>query len=175
MATLTRRERIMAEITRRIGEIQQGSPVADPYNVTFSEITRGSHLEALHGSAETGFGISILDTDEDKVPKFQQKQCSLTVVMEFIGMIDDGEAPSAVGNRIMGDIQRKMAEDVYLTEPDDGITPLVDRQLAEEIDEVKNQLFIDGYADIKVSGAVFFRVRYKHSVKDPRIIAGVTT
>lgn len=171
-STLTRRQRIVNEIERRIGEIVQGSPAADPYLLQFDVITRGSKLEALHRAGDSGFGISIIDTDESKTVKFQQKQCNLTVVFEFLGYIADGEKASDVGNRILGTIQRKMAEDIHLTEPDDGRT-LVERQLTEEIDEVRNQLFIDGYADLTVTGAIFFNIKYKHAIVDPRELAGL--
>lgn len=165
MAGETRRERIMAEICRRMDTMQIGQPEADPYQVTFGVVTRGSPLEGLHKTVRCG--LAILDTDEFKSPKINQMDVNLRVVMEFFSWVESGEEPSVTGNRIMGDIQRRMREDFNLTEPDDG-RPVLDRQVAEHVEETGNQLFIDGVQDTQISGAVTWNIRYKHGINDPR-------
>lgn len=165
---LSRRERIMREIRRRMAEIKVGLPEEDPFRVEFGVITRGSSLEGLHETAGR-YAMAILDTDEVKSPKIQQMVNQLTVSLEFFAWVDQGEDPSSIGNKVMADVQRKMREDLNLTEPDDG-RPLQDRQLSEHVEEVRNQLFIDGYADRKISGVLFYSVTYKHGINDPRIL-----
>jgi len=166
---LSRRERIMREVRRRMDEIEQGQPTSDPFQVTFGVVTRGSSLEGIH-ETEGKYSLAILDTDEQKNPKIQQIVAILTVVLEFFAWVDDGEEPSSVGNKVMTDIQRKMREDLNLTEPDDGKRSLQDRQLSENVEEIRNQMFIDGYADRKINGAVFYNILYKHGVNDPRLL-----
>lgn len=168
MAHLTRRERILVEVERRITEITQGAPEADPYQVTFSLVSRGAPLEGLHMAAGQ-YACSIIDTDESKNRKLQQSNNVLVAVIEFHVWVDDGEQPSTTLNKVLGDVQRKMREDAALTEPDDG-RPLIDRQLTTDVEEVRNQLFIDGISDRKVSGAIFYNIAYKHGVNDPRIV-----
>lgn len=172
-SVLSRRERIMVELARRAAEITEGHPVSDPFRVTFGVITRGGSLEGLHETQR--YGLAIVDTDESKTPKIQQVTAVLTVAMEFSAWVSDGEQPSTTGNRVMADLQRKFREDLNLTEPDDGVTAELDRQLSENVVEVRNQLFIDGFADRKISGAVFWNITYKHFTDDPRALTGSLT
>ncbi len=165
---ISRRERIVREIRRRMDDIQQGQPVDDPYQVTFGVITRGSEID-LGLSQEWAWGLSIIDTDETKTPKIQQMVCQLTIVLEFAAWVDEGQEPSSVGNQTMLAIQRKMREDIHLTEPNDGRS-VSDRELSENVVEIRNQMFIDGYADRRITGAVFYQVQYKHSIQDPRLL-----
>ena len=168
MPELSRRERIMREIRRRMDEIELGQPQDDPFQVTFGVVTRGSSLEGIH-ETEGKYSLAILDTDEQKSPKIQQMVALLTVALEFFAWVEEGEQPSSVGNKVMTDIQRKMREDLNLTEPDDGRN-VQDRQLSENVEEIRNQMFIDGYADRKINGVVFYNITYKHGVNDPRLL-----
>ena len=161
----TRRERIVAEIDRRMKTMESGQPTSDPYQTTFEVVTRGSSLEGLHKTVK--YGLAILDTDEFKSPKINQMDVNLRVVMEFFAWVEQDEEPSVAGNRVMGDIQRRMREDINLTEPDDGRS-VNDRQIAEHVEETGNQLFIDGVQDTQISGAVTWNIRYKHGINDPR-------
>lgn len=167
---VSRRERIVAEVRRRLADIQEGQPVSDPYRITFGVVTRGSPLEGIHSTYR--FGCAVIDTDEQKLPKINQMDSILTVVVEFAARVDVNEEPSEVGNRVMTDIQRKMREDLNLTEPDDpdDTRPALERALSENVIEVRNQLFIDGFDDRKITGAVFFNVLYKHAINDPRTL-----
>ncbi len=155
----------MAEICRRLDTMQAGQPTSDPYLTTFEVVTRGSPLEGLHKTVKVG--LAILDADEFKTPKINQMDVSLRVITEWFSWVDAGEQPSVVGNRVMGDIQRRMREDFNLTEPDDG-RPLKDRQISEHVEETGNQMFIDGVQDSQITGAITWNIRYKHGINDPR-------
>jgi hypothetical protein len=165
MAGESRRERIMVEIERRMKTMQQGQPTSDPYRTTFEVITRGSPLEGLHKTVK--IGLAILDTTEFKSPSINCMSVNLRVVMEFFVWVDTNEQPSSVGNRVMADIQRRMREDFNLTEPEDG-RPLLERKIAEHVEEVGNDMFIDGVQDTQITGAVTWNIRYKHGINDPR-------
>ncbi len=167
VTTLTRRERIMEEVARRLGEMTQGDPVSDPYLTTLEFVSRGASLEGLHSTYRTA--AAILDADENKTPKINQMDCQLRVTVEFFAYVDTNQTPSSAGNKILGDIQRKMREDIHLTEPDDG-RPVGDRQLSEHIVEVGNQLFIDGVSDTQITGAITYNITYKHGINDPRVL-----
>jgi hypothetical protein len=166
---LTRRERIMREICRRLDEMQEGQPVEDPFRTTFEFISRGASLEGAHETVR--YAAAVLDTEEQKDPKINQYNAMLRVVVEFHCWVDEGDEPSTAMNRVLGDVQRKMREDVHLTEPDDG-RPLIERELSYDLEETGNQGFIDGFADRQVQGAVFFNVKYKHAIDDPREYVG---
>ena len=166
---MTRRERIMQEVVRRMDEMQEGQPVADPYRTTFGVVTRGSSLEGVHRTQKAA--CTVMSTEERKTPKISQVDAFLRVVVEFMSWIGDSEQPDQTLNRVMGDIQRKMREDVHLTEPDDG-RPLVERELSFDVEESGNQGFVDGYSDKQVTGAVFWTIKYKHAPNDPREYAG---
>lgn len=161
----TRRERIMVEVKRRLEQVESGLPAADPFLSTFEAITRGAPLEGIHLTA--GRALAIIDTEERKTAKINRMNCALIVVVEFLGWVDDGREPSSVGNEILGDLQRKMREDLHLTEPDDG-RALNLRQLSNNVVEQGSQLFIDGLQDTKISGAVTFQINYTHGINDPR-------
>ena len=168
---LTIRERIMREVERRLRTMKAGSPSGDPYQVEFALVTRGGSLEAMHDSENSG--CSVIDSDERKVARIQQMACQLVVVVEFVAWVSvDDESPSEVGNRYLGAVQRRMREDIHFTEPDDGARSELDRQLAHNVVEVRNQLFVDGAYDRKVTGAAFYEVSYKHGISDPRIRVG---
>lgn len=162
---LSRRERIMREVCRRLSEIQEGQPTDDPFRVTFGVVTRGSSLEGIHKTEK--YACSVLDTEETKIPKINQMDVLLRVVVEFSAWVDDGVQPSQVGNLVLLDLQRKMREDLKLTEPDDG-RPRVERELSNNVVETGNQLFIEGFADRRITGALFLNVSYKHGIQDPR-------
>lgn len=163
---LSRRERIMREIERRMRTMSEGQPTDDPYGTTFAVITRGSDLEGIHATAR--HGLAILDVEERKSAKINQMNVFLRVSLEFRSWVDQEESPSTVGNQVMADVQRRMREDLHLTEPDDGELAELDRQLSENVVEVGNELFIDGFADRQITGAVTFEVLYKHGIDDPR-------
>ncbi len=132
-------------------------------------VARGAQLEEMHETAR--YGLAILDTDEVVNPRIQQYVCRLTVVVEFLAWVDQvsGETPSTVANKVLGAIQRRMREDIHLTEPEGSpVLPELDRQLSENVQEVRSGFFIDGYADRKVSGASFWEITYKRGIADPR-------
>ena len=171
MAVLTLRERIMAELKRRLSEVVAGAPVDDPYTIGFNMVTRGTSLEERHETVETA--CTILDTDERVIVKIQQVVRILTVLVEFVAFCDpndDEDAASQKANEVLGMIQRKMKEDLNLTEPDGTpSTSVFDRQLSENVQEVRSQLFLDGYADRKVTGVSAWEITYKTHVSDPRV------
>lgn len=165
--TLTIRERIMVEVVRRLTTMEAGAPADDPYLVGFGRVTRGASLEELHEMAPSG--CSVTDTDERKTPNIQCMHCRLTVVVEFVAWVDPGaEDPDTVGNRYLGAVQRRMREDIYLTEPDDGERTALQRRLCYNVVELRNQLFVDSVYDQKVTGASFWEIEYRHAISDPR-------
>lgn len=164
---LSRRERICREVFRRLDAMTVGQPADDPYLTSFDFLTRGSPLEQAHETEAAA--ATILDVDESKAIKIGQYVVTLRLNIEFIAWVNVSkrEEPSTVGNRVLADVQRLMREDIMLTEPDDGRL-LKDRQLAENVVEVGNQLFVDGFLDARITGAVFYVITYKHSEQDPR-------
>lgn len=159
----------MREIVRRLETMTAGQPIEDPYQITFSVVTRGP-LEGAHETAR--YGAAVLDTEERTSDNIGWYDAIMTVVIEFQAWVDQGEQPGEVLGRVLADIQRRMREDAALTEPDDGVTLLRDRQLTSDVKETANQLFIDGMGDRLVRGASFWNVVYKRAIDDPRQYVG---
>ncbi len=163
----SRRERIMVEVCRRLRTMEKGAPASDPYDTTLGVVTRGAPLEGLHKTVQCA--AAVIDADEVKTPKINQMDSAIRVVIEFFVWVESGDTPSTASNRVMADIQRRLREDLKLTEPDDG-RPLEDRELSNNVTEINNQLFIDGISDTQVTGAVTWNITYKHDINDPRVL-----
>ena len=100
--------------------------------------------------------LGIFDTEETKVPEIGYMYCTLRVVFEFTAVIDKDDDPASKGNEIIGEIQRRIREDIYWN--NNAIQTL----------EVGNELVVDSTVDRQIDGAVFVNVQYRHSVDDPR-------
>lgn len=160
--TITRRERILNALVNVMKNMEDGRPTTDPYSVTWDVVTRGP-IEGIHERKR--YALSIIDQEESKDPIIGQSVVTLRVVLEFRVYLDVNEEASIVVNRVLGDVQRRIREDIYLTQ-DDG------EQLSLNLVESGNQVFIDGYADKQVGGAVFVNILYKHAIDDPRLYVG---
>ena len=153
----TIRERCLAFLEDHFKSQKQGSPGPDPYSITWSIVDRAEIADMSHGKAYTlaifegtetsDFGVS---TTVGVINK------TLRIDLEFHAMLEAKQRPSTEGNRIIGEIQRRMMEDETLG------------GLAIWIQEAGNELRIDNTVDRQIEGTVTFNMLFRHSRRDPR-------
>lgn len=153
----TLRERLLVAIEDHFKAQKQGIPGPDPYSITWSLVDRAEIGDMSHGKAYTlaifdqteaiDFGVSTLDGVLNK---------TLRLSLEFHALLEAKQRPSTEGNRILGEIQRRMMED----ETFGG--------LAIWVREIGSEFTIDNVNDKQIEGTVFFDAFYRHSRRDPR-------
>lgn len=161
----TRRELILQALCDLFTTQKEGQPTGNAYTLTWDVVTRNP-LEGIHDAKR--YALAIHDPEEAKTPKIQQYDVVLRVILEFRAFLDREEIGSVVGNRILGDIARRVREDIYLTTAD------FPGGLVENVVETGNDLEVEGFADRRIRGAVFVNVQYKHAIQDPReLVSGL--
>lgn len=154
---VTVRERAVRRLVQIFEDVKEGLPVGDPYTVQWSLVLR---QRAGARADKKRYVLQVFDTTESKVAQVGWMDCTLRVILEFVALVDSKADPSRVGNRVLGEIQRRVREDIYLN---DTVLNVV---------EVGNELDVDGTTDRQITGAVFVNVRYKHDQNDPRSDVG---
>ncbi len=153
----TIRERIMAAMEAHFKAQKAGAPGPDPYSFTWSVVDRAEISDISHGK---GYTLAIFDETEVISPGVSTldgvTSKTLTVTCSFHSMLEAKMRPSTEGNRIIGEIIRRMLED----ETYGG--------LAIWIKEAGNDLNIQNSIARQISGEVIFNVFYRHSRRDPR-------
>jgi hypothetical protein len=150
----TIREKCLTALEDALKSMVEGEPVADPYTVQFSDVKRGPLGEADHRKR---YMASVVDGEEQKSERFPVVDVTLRVTIEFQITVNRGDPRSSVlANTVLGEVQRKLAEDHTLG----GV--------AIDCREVGNDIDLDSSEDRSVMGAVFLNVRYRHATNDPR-------
>lgn len=154
--TDTVREKCLAGIVTLIEGMTKGQPVADPYTVSWSLVTR-TDLDTVPKGTKYACAISE-NTETVLAETFPTTNKLLSVTVDWVQQLDKGEVPSVEWNRVLGEIQRKIGEDRTLG--------------GNAIDcvETGNEPDIDFEGAKTIGGAVFFDVRYRHNVNDPRSV-----
>lgn len=151
--TLTIREKILAQFKTTFEAVAAGAPVSDPYTFTWDLVTRQDPGSRAHGKGHT---LGIYDTEERKTPAVGLMYATLRVVFEFTVLVAKDTDPSVYGNLVLGEIQRRLREDIYVNAN------------ALNVVEVGNELTIQTTVDRQIEGVVFVDVLYRHAENDPR-------
>jgi len=152
--TTSVREDIMEYLETLMKGMQAGQPVLDPYQTTWSMVTREDIGKLVAGKANA---LGIYDTEETKTVRSNYvTECLLRVVFEFHLRIAPADRPSKQLGILLTDLERKVLEDQTLG--------------GKAIDVVllSNDKDIDGPYDRQVQGALFVNIRYRHKTTDPR-------
>ena len=124
------------------------------YLLTFSGVELGPITAPEAGRKRAMAGI--VPGHELKRPEFPLTYCMLPVAIEFRVTWNQGDPPSqALAELVMGDIQRKVLEDITL-----GGNCVDCKEMGNEI-----QLTI--YSDKSIMGVVWFDLLYRHNTSDP--------
>ncbi len=151
--TDTIRELCLAALKTSLESMTEGQPAGDPYSVTWSVVKRAPLDD---GDWKKKAALGILDTEEQKNPRIQGYENVLRVVLEFRLFLNNDEDGSKRLNQVLGDIQRKIREDITLGGN------------AYNVVETGNETSLDDVYDHKVEGAVFLNIQYRHRQDDPR-------
>ncbi len=150
---LTIRERAVECLVLALESMQDGFPTTDPYSVTW-EIVARQELGVL--GERKKYALAVIEGLERKEPKISQMECFLPVALEFRMILEPDDNPSVEGNRVLGDIQRKVREDIHL------------QGLTLNLVETENELDIEDAQDRQIGGTVMIEIHYRHAENDPR-------
>jgi hypothetical protein len=155
--TDTIRERIMVAIEDHFRAQRKGVPGPDPYSITWTVVDRADISDLSQGKAYT---LAIFDGAETITPGVTSldgmTSKTIALTLEFRAMLEAKQRPSTEGNRIIGEIIRRMLEDETFGD------------LAIWIQETGNEKIIENQNDRQIEGSVFFNMLYRHSRRDPR-------
>ncbi len=153
---LTIREQILEAIEAHFIAQKQGVG-SDPYSITWSRVDRVELDDVGHGKRYTLSlleGVTVITPGVSTTEGVTTK--TLALAAEFKAFINKEDRPSVEGNRIIGEIVRRMLED----ETYGG--------LAIWIQEAGDELLIESQNDRQIEGTVFFNILFRHSRRDPR-------
>lgn len=153
--TDTVRERLLEAIRDSFEGVVSGQPAGDPYLFAWDMVTREPPGAKVTGKRHV---LGVFDPSETPTPRVGYFEEQLRVVLEFWVHAGRSEEPSPKINEVLGQVQRRAAEDVVL----DGRT--------YHLEEVGSEVDVAGPDDRTLRGAVFYDVTYKHDEDDPRAL-----
>jgi hypothetical protein len=154
--TDTVRQTVMAYLTNQFKTIVAGSPGGDPYTVQW---TRVENAPFEYTAGKKAFALVIQDVTEKKVQEIGIYDCTMKVVFEFYAYTATDSDRSAMGRIILGEIERRIGEDPSLG--GHAITMY----------ETANDVKVDSPDVHEICGVVYYDLRYRHSIRDPRKVA----
>jgi len=153
---VTVRESCLRGMVALLEAMTDGQPAADPYSVTWRVVNRSDLDNVPKG---TKYACSVSEITETVLPEtYPHTNKLLSVSIEWEQLIDKNEVPSTEFNRVLGEIQRKIGEDRTL-----GGNAIDTVETGSEQD-------IDFEGSKAIGGSVFFDIRYRHNVNDPRSV-----
>lgn len=178
MATFTNpslRERIIREVVRRFKTQREGLPSGTTtsgnlplaYDFAWDEVIRQPLSER---ETRKRYSLAVLDPFEAKDFLIHQFRPRLSLELQFRVLagqvLSRGEDISELANMVLANIDRRVMEDIQLTEG--GGVPDPNAQLADQVLLVGSELDLDSFQDRRIEGRVFVDVLYKHVHGDPR-------
>ena len=147
--SLSVRERVLQHIETRFKSRVTDDAIG---KVGWDQVVRTPIPANLNGFNSA---VGIFDTTEIKKPMVSHQMCALTVITEFAEKARLGDNPSTRLNALLADVQRTMREDIYCG----GLTL--------NVEEVRNEIDVEGAASQLLSGMVEWTVTYRHRASDP--------
>jgi hypothetical protein len=150
----TIREQILEWLKAHLESMQDGSPVADPYSVQFSVVSREPIDKLATGKQ---YAISIFEGAEDKSDRiYPFMECTLALEFEFHAYVGVDQVRSTILNKVLGELQRRLREDKTCG------------GLAIDLVEDSNTFDIEGPYDRQAVGVLVMALKYRHNIDDPR-------
>ena len=157
----TIRERILDYLIDSFANQQEGVPPGvdawgnpTEYDFTWDVVQREPLTDR---ERKKRFALAIIEQSEQKNP--QTEPCThsfMQLTFEFFCLVQRDESPAEITNMILGNIQRRLKEDITAG------------GLSYNIREVGNDIDIDAWADRQIDGVVNVAVLFKHATVDPR-------
>jgi len=152
--TITVRETCLQALEEHLKGVIAGQPVADPYTIEWSLVTRKIIGSIARGKRNA---LGIYDGEERKTERsYPVVDCVLRVTLEFHLYVEEGDQSTVDLNKYLGELGRRWRENRTL----DGN--------AYDVNEVGSDLDIDSQYDRQVSGAMYLEISYRHHTDDPR-------
>ncbi len=152
----TYRETILETLHLSLASVAGDQPEADPYPLSFSEVVRGP----LPQSTTKRLSAALVPMKEQKKQMPSFVECWLEVSVDYRYRAQAGEVPATIVEMVAGMIQRRLLADTTLN------------GLAIDIYDAGNVVDLDHPEDLTAEGSVFFMVRYRHDLQDPRTYLG---
>lgn len=149
MSSLPMRERILQHLATRFTSRVEGTNGA---LLSWDRVTRTPIPANLDGF---NAAIGIFDPSEVKRAQMGHNVCLLTVITEFSEKARLGEDAATRLNLLLADVQSTMRADIYCG----GLTL--------NIEEVRNEIDVEGVASKMLNGMVEWTVTYRHRASDP--------
>ena len=152
MALTYRRDLVVEAICNKVKAIV----VDSDYTLQYRFVTRDPMGIENVGKLKPGeAGVGVYDINEDKQRQFGLTTSTLTVVIEFYYSHKIGEVRSQKLNKILAELTRAITMDQTLN------------NTAIQVEDVSNNIDIDGIYDKIINGSITFHVKYRHGIFDP--------
>ena len=158
--TLSLRERIMRHLCNRFTERQRGETrrAVDGSTIVFRTTWNTVSRKPLHKDAlRLGAAVALFEGAEQKARETGTVRATLPVIVEFYDTLQEGDDPATLLKMLLTDVQH-----CVLLDPQCG-------GLTLDIQEIRNELSIDGPSDRTVAGMVEFAVVYRPRASSPML------
>lgn len=150
--TIYRRNEVVKAMVNKIDAIEAGGS----YSIGYRFVTRNpislEHVGKLNiGEACAG----VYDISEEKVRNFGSTNATLTIVVEFYYRARTNDDKSEKLNMMLADITKALMVDQTLD------------NTSLKLEDVANNIDIDGIYDKIINGSITFHVTYRHGLFDP--------
>jgi hypothetical protein len=148
-----RRNEVLEAMVEKIKAVQKG----DDYNFSHRFVTRDPMGNENVGKLNYGEScVGIYDVAEEKQRNFGSTNATLTVIVEFYYKpFVNGDSKSEKLNLLLAEITKALMVDQTLD------------NTSLKLEDVENNLDIDGIYDKIVNGSITFKVIYRHGLFDP--------
>lgn len=147
-----RRNDVVIAMANKINSIEAGGEYAMSYRFVTRNPISYEHVAKLNvGEACVG----VYDISEEKVRNFGSTNSTLTVVIEFYYRPRTNDDKSEKLNIILAELTKALMIDQTLND-----TSL-------KLEDVANNIDIDGIYDKIINGSITFHVTYRHGLFDP--------
>lgn len=126
------------------------------YTYTYRFVTRDPIGTENIGKLNLGeVAVGVYDTAEEKDRLFGATNATVTVIVEFYYKPKPSEGKSSSLNIILAEITKALMVDQTLS------------NTALRLEDVSNNIDIDGIYDKIINGSITFQVMYRHGLFDP--------
>jgi hypothetical protein len=133
-----------------------GEPLADPYTIAFDKVKLGPLGDVDYRQQYVAGIVTGRERLHDVMNPAQYKILPVAIEFRMYVNADDGD-PAVEAERLLAEMQRKLAEDTTLG------------GLAIDFKQTSSEVLLGMYDDRTVLGDIFFDLHYRHGFADPRV------
>jgi hypothetical protein len=152
MALTYRRDLVVEAIVDKIQAITLDGDYTHIYRYVTRDPMGSDNIAKLRPGESC---VGVYDINEEKLRQFGVTTATLTVIIEFYYMHKIGESKAQVLNRMLAELIRAITMDHTLN------------NTAINVEDIANNIDIDGIYDKIINGSITFHVKYRHGIYDP--------